>query len=281
MPISAVKLNSNELPTVRRLKPGVRRTKQMKLTARLQMSTTIDTTFDFRSDAGGKDPDRHSETLRAYHKQVWTKPLPSGELFRLEDDGARGYLRYRSSNGADFPLSSDAVIPTFKWASEIKKLIPATEVEAFNAVGYTMGGMMLFPSQPIGGKWTINQARGCTKRIGDRFDLTLECIRRHYCAGESPLTGVLARYARFFDLFRDFRGYVEFFLLQDIVSADFSAVKISKPFDNFNGSPIPSDASEYNVYKSASVAFVQARNRRILVSSDARGSATNGVTVAP
>jgi hypothetical protein len=26
--------------------------------------------------------------------------------------------------------------------------------------------MMVFPGKPIDGKWTINQARGCTKGIG-------------------------------------------------------------------------------------------------------------------
>lgn len=28
----------------------------------------IDITFDFRSDAGGKDPDAYSPTLRRYHQ---------------------------------------------------------------------------------------------------------------------------------------------------------------------------------------------------------------------
>ena len=126
---------------------------------------------------------------------------------------------------------------------------------------------MLFPGNRIDGKWTINQARGCTKRIGDRFDLTLECIRRHYSEGDSPLSGMLARYARFFDLFGDFRGYVEFFLLQDLVFADCSAVKISVPSDNFSGSPIPTGAHEYNAYKSASIAFIEVRNQRIRASA--------------
>ena len=230
------------------------------------MRTDIDITFDFRRDTPeGRDPDTHSKTLRRYHKLLWSRRLPSGEIFELDDTTPGNYLYHRSPMG-EFSLSSDAVIPTFKWAPHIRELISAEELKAFNAVGYTIGGMMVFPGNPIDGKWTINQARGCTKRIGDRFDLTLECIRLHYSDGESPLSGVLARYARFFDLFRDFRGYVEFFLLQDLVSADFSAVKISVPFDNFRGSPIPADADEYNVYKSASIGFIEARNQRILAS---------------
>lgn len=231
------------------------------------MRTDIDITFDFQRDTpDGRDPDTYSKTLRRYHKLLWSKRLPDGEIFKLDDTIPGNYLYHRSAMG-EFSLSSDAVIPTFKWASHIKKLIPDEELKAFNAAGYTIGGMMVFPGNRIDGKWTINQARGCTKRIGDRFDLTLECIRRHYSEDESPLDGVLARYARFFDLFRDFRGYVEFFLLQDLVSTDFSAVKISVPFDNFRGSPIPTNAHEYNVYKSASIAFIEARNQRILASA--------------
>jgi hypothetical protein len=166
----------------------------------------------------------------------------------------------------EFSVSSDAVIPTFKWDRQIKEIIPDDELNAFNAIGYTIGGMMVFPENQVDGKWTMNQARGCTRSIGDRFDLTLECIRRHYAEDASPLSGVLARYARFFDLFRDFRGYVEFFFLQDLVSADFSAVTISEPFDNFRGSPIPSGARRYNAYKTASVMFIETRNQRIMAS---------------
>ncbi len=78
---------------------------------------------------------------------------------------------------------------------------------------------------------------------------------------------MLARYASFFRLFVNFQGYVEFFLLQDLVSDDFSAVKISAPFDGFNGSPIPTDVHQYNAYKNDSIAFIEARNRRIRASA--------------
>jgi len=80
----------------------------------------------------------------------------------------------------------------------------------------------------------------------------------------ATLSDVLARYARFFDLFTNFRSYVEFFLLQDLVSDNFSSVRIADPFHGFNGSPIPTSVHEYNAYKIASIAFISARNRRIL-----------------
>ncbi len=123
---------------------------------------------------------------------------------------------------------------------------------------------MVFPAFQIERKWTINQARGCNRRIADRFDLTLECIRRHYAGGKSPLDGVLARYSEFFRLFRDFSGYVEFFLLQDLVDPDGSAVKIAAPVSDFSRSPVPSTADEYREYREAMTAFLKARNQRIL-----------------
>jgi hypothetical protein len=38
------------------------------------------------------------------------------------------------------------------------------------AICYTIGAMMVFPGNRIQGEWTINQARGCLKKISDRFD---------------------------------------------------------------------------------------------------------------
>jgi len=111
---------------------------------------------------------------------------------------------------------------------------------------------------------TINAARGCHPLIKDRFDLTVECIRRHYRAEPSPLAGVLARYADFFGLFGDFRGYVAHFLLQDLVTEDGSSVQFFTPFDDFNTSPVPVGLVAYTAYRQLAIAFIEARNQRIL-----------------
>jgi hypothetical protein len=227
------------------------------------MTPHIDVTFDFRSDTPlGKDPDCFSPTLRRYHKRLWSKLLPTGAPFNLSDSTAGIYLHHRSAVG-EFFLASDAVIPSFRKNARIKTLIPESEVEAFNALGYTIGGMMLFPGNKIDGKMTINGARGCHPRIRDRFDLTSECIRRLYDNEESPLSSTLSRYAAFFSLFSDFRGYVDFFLLQDLVTSNAREVKVSRPFDDFRGSPVPGNANEYRAYRDDAVAFIRARNRRI------------------
>jgi len=46
----------------------------------------IDISFDVRSDVPlGTDPDKYSKTLKRYHKILWSKPLPSGKIFLLDD----------------------------------------------------------------------------------------------------------------------------------------------------------------------------------------------------
>jgi hypothetical protein len=225
----------------------------------------IDITFDFRSDACAKDPDSHSSTLRRYHRLLWSRPLPDGTLFTLEDLKSKGYLRHRSERG-EFLLSSDTVLRTFarhKKMQHIIKQVPEVEVEEALSCGYSIGGMILFPGVRVQGKQTINQARGTHPRIQDRFDLTLECIRRHYVGESSPLSQDLKRYADFFALFADFSGYVDFFLLQDLVNCDYSSVRFWAPFDDFKTSPLPADIDAYRSYRTKMLTWIGARNRRI------------------
>src|SRR5271166_2988709 len=72
-----------------------------------------------------------------------------------------------------------------------------------------------------------------------------------------------ARYRDFFALFEDFSGYVEFFLLQDLVTDDCCAVRFFMPFDDFNTSSVPRDSDAYKEYRHLSIEFIKARNRRI------------------
>ena len=65
----------------------------------------IDITFDFRSDSRGKDPDAYSPTLNAYHRALWSKKLPNGEVMELKSEKAPFALRWK-----DFWFSSDTII---------------------------------------------------------------------------------------------------------------------------------------------------------------------------
>lgn len=226
----------------------------------------IDTSFDVYSDTpAGMDPDSHSRTLRSYHKLLWSKTLPDGSAFDLSDSHPGTYLYHKSELG-EFFLSSDSFGHTYRYVkamAPIIETIPEDELTRFFSICSTVGAYILFPSRQVERKPTINQARGMHGKVRDRFDLSLECIRRHYDNQSSPLSETLARYADFFDLFGSFRGYVEFFLLQDFVSDDGTSVDFLLPFTDFDAAPLPSDAHEYRLYRDRLVASVVARNQRI------------------
>jgi hypothetical protein len=225
----------------------------------------IDVAFDFRSDTpAGKDPDTYSRMLRNYHRRLWSKPLPGGVPFELTENRRGVYLYHGSGVGEHF-LSSDGAIPTFWKEAGLRSVFAEIrmELEVFQREAYTIGGMIVFPSNKINGKMTINGARGFCRQIRDRFDLTVECIRRHYLLEPSPLQDVLARYATFFALFGDFRGYAQHFLLQDLVAGDFAAIRFFAPFDNFGSPPIPDSRDSYLSYRDAAMKFIAARGRRM------------------
>lgn len=227
---------------------------------------TIDISYDFRTDSNGKDPDQYSQTLRRYHKLLWSKPLPNGQLFELDDTSPIYYLKHSSDLG-EFYLSSDSVIPTFsKWKrlEHIINELPPKEVEDFLHLAYTIGGMLIFPSNKVDGKPSINMERGYNPKIADRLDLTLECIRKYYLGESSPLLETLERYSDFFSLFGDFRGYVDFFLLNDLVSEDYSTIKFLMPSNEFILNPFPKNITDYKAYREATIAFLKSRNKRIV-----------------
>jgi hypothetical protein len=137
-------------------------------------------------------------------------------------------------------------------------------VETFRNLGYTIGGFIVFPSNRIENKLTINGARGLSPMIADRFDLTLECIRLHYQRKDSPLSVTLDRYQYFFDLFESFEQYVDFFLLQDLVDPITRRVKLfTKNTVPFSQDAFPKSTDAYLEYRENSMAFLAARNKRV------------------
>ena len=150
--------------------------------------------------------------------------------------------------------------------SHIIDEVSPEEINSFFTTCSTIGAYIIFPAKRINNKMTINGARGVNHKIQDRFDLTLECIRRFYLNQQSPLTDVLERNANFFKLFLDFKGYINFFLLQDLVEEDYAAIKFWSNFDNFETAPLPNNKEEYLSYMSELLRFVKARNQRIFSS---------------
>lgn len=215
------------------------------------------------SDARGGDPDQKSPTLKKYHKLLWSKELPNGKPLMLTDKQPYTYLYHKSELG-EFRFGSDLIVHSYinhyrkKWlTSQIQE-----EVQELENTGSTIGGYSIFPNNRIDGKHTINQARGVNRLIDDRFDLTLECIRKHYLDEKSPLSDVLSRYKYFFDLFESFENYVEFFLLQDLID-NRGAIKFYLEFNNFETPPAFTKVDDYLKYKERMMAFIQNRNQRI------------------
>lgn len=237
----------------------------------------IDVNFDFTSDSprywdnfwanndglgsGSSDPDSRSRTLRVYHSIVWSKRLPNGETMCLVPDGRHHYLKW-----GDMGFSSDSITSSFRYrrnrplVEEVMKAVPDYKafVEDYLRRLYTIGGTIIYPD----GMNNFNISRGCNPRIKDRWDLSLECIRRHYESIESPLTKVMERDRKYYDLFIDFKGYVDFFFLQDCVDENYN-VKFWLDTPLFETNPIPKTVEEYLGWINSMLEFVEKRNHRI------------------
>jgi hypothetical protein len=239
----------------------------------------IDVNFDFTTDTpkfwemywvnemGGSfsDPDSKSKTLKIYHKLIWSKQLPNGEFMKLVDGSGGKYLSWKN-----FRFGSDSIITSFrynKYRHIIKQVIEYSVdyksfIENYTRKSYTIGGSIIFPKTQGG----INQTRGINPYIRDRFDLTLECIRKYYKNETSPLYEVLLKNKDFFDLFVDFKGYVDYFYLQDLVNKDYTCVKFWLGNGSFEKSPFPKTVDEYLLWINKQLEFVKNRNERILKS---------------
>jgi len=200
-----------------------------------------------------------------YHKLLWSKPLPSGKIFTLTDTDSSSYLTYSSAQN-EISLSSDSISNSYRDKKALSSITSelSKEVEEFRNIGSTIGGYILFPGKKIDGKMTINGARGFNQKIADRFDLTLECIRLHYAGAQNPLQEVLTQNSSFFKLFESFAGYVDFFLLQDLVSPNYESINFFTPIEQiFESSPLPEGKEQYLQYMHGSTSFTAKRNERI------------------
>ena len=80
----------------------------------------IDVWFDCRRDANNKDPDQHSQTLKRYHAELWTRKLPDGRQLTMLDQGV--YL-VASDGRWHIPVSSDNMAATFRSWKRIDYLL--------------------------------------------------------------------------------------------------------------------------------------------------------------
>ena len=263
------------------------------------MSDFIKIDFDFTQDTDGywnnwwtkekgddligtkhvNDPDSQSKTLNDYHKFLWSKKLPDGRIWDLKSKRGRGYYFEWNDGVATRYYSSDSLLNSFRWYS-LKPLLEQVKNHVENDLKldyhkwlenyvrklYTMGGMIIFPTH----QGSINVIRAFTK-VKDRVDLTFECIRRWYCGEKSPMSNCLENDEVFFNLFKNFKNYVDFFLLQDIVTDDYQHVKClfgsRNVCDDYFKDPheitVPQTLEEYMQWYKNTIEFAEKRNQRI------------------
>lgn len=187
----------------------------------------------------------------------------NGEMMDLAIGNGSDYLTW---NG--FRFGSDSITASFRYnkyrtmLDKIKQAVPNYRhfMEDYLRKSYTIGGSIIFPKRRSG---SINQSRGCNPQIKDRWDLTLECIRKFYLGEPSPLYDTLVNEKRFFELFVDFKGYVDFFFLQDCVSSDYQSVNLWLGSGEFTYYPLPATVDEYLHWIHKNLEFVRNRNQRI------------------
>ena len=216
---------------------------------------------------GGSDPDSRSKKLRDFHQLLWNKKLPNGQMMYLEKGTMSNYLIW---NGMRF--GSDSIVTQHRYKKcekvirEVENIVPNYKEYVIQVLRetYTIGGMIIFPKI----RNSMNQLRGTNPMIRDRWDLTLECIKRYYEQPDNtesnynPLWNAINNSKNFFELFVDFQKYIEFFLLQDYLDSN-GSVTLFFPHKSFCDDPLPKTAEEYIQNIEMQRNIVKKRNKRI------------------
>ena len=189
--------------------------------------------------------------------------LPDPQLCRPRHRGRVGADRRVRSRTLHHRSAADARRDLERFAADLAaQATPASSTRAQRAVTRRGPALRRQPDRPAVGAACRPPRRAQHPSRARLRDLTLECIRRYYVQQDSPLAPVLSRYADFFRLFGDFRGYVSFFLLEDLVTDD-GGVRFFMPFDDFRSAAVPKDVGTYAEYRRRSIEFIEARNDRV------------------
>lgn len=226
----------------------------------------------------GKDPDKYSKLLKEYHICLWSSRKVKKCKFILKNGNSNKMILNTGEHEIIFTPDSitnifqnsnrkynsrkelEIVEEHYNIDSDIKKY-----VDEFNNIDYTIGSSLIFPTridnQSIG--WTLNRTRGISYKIHDRIDLTLKCIKMYYENNSeyNPLLDCIKKNRVFFDLFDNFKEYVDFFFLNDLVDDNYNV----KGFDNILSfdNPFPTSIEQYKLYLINMINFIKNRNLRI------------------
>ena len=241
------------------------------------------------------DPDKSSKTLQYFHQKLWSKEengIKFDFISETDEYDKNQLVLINKFNTCQIIFSEDQKVFSSDWIinnyqhwnketfPDLKYLdnINVNIKNSFNNIANTIGGRIIFPRRKINGKNTINIDRGIHSNICDRFDITLECIRRFYNKEENHFKfdeigdfgNTLNRYEWFFNLFGKcidgFKNYCDFFFLQDLTINDYTEIKfffkpvefVNKPFSFYNN-PYPKCEREYLEFIENATKFIEKR----------------------
>lgn len=218
------------------------------------------------------DPDAKCEELREMHYRLYNRyALYINRPFSFEKkyplSFSEGRYFYLLENGS-CRLGSDTMNSSYLYYEALKNIKSEMEKCGRNAeaeiekyrknIIYRPGNFIVFPKNSSN---SINTVRGCCGKIKDRFDLTLDCIKKQYADKDNPLSWVLRKHWEdFFDRFNGFNEYINFFMLEDYLDEKDNVVRF---IDN-KYHILPQTLEEYDEYIRRISAVIEKRTKRIL-----------------
>jgi hypothetical protein len=191
----------------------------------------LDSGTSYFRDGKYKDVDAASPRLYCCHELLWSGELPNGENLRLvfcRESDNRFMLK---DENFPLPLTSDTISRSH---SKLDNLLQSGVISKEEANGYlrasrSIGSFLIWPIRgDKGNPWnTVNIVRART--VNDRIDLTLwhlkNCYEKNWGEDERDELGkpiglykTFKLYRSWFELFKTFKGFVDFFHLQDFVN---------------------------------------------------------------
>lgn len=159
-----------------------------------------------------------------------------------------------------FGLGADYIGASVNWA--LQSNIPQIDIKEFLKISRILGGHIFFPRWQISNNkkqiLSLNVARGAEfirknkRRPGfyDRFDMFLFDLKNWYDGNLSQLQEEFDSNEVWLKLFIDFRGFINYFLLNDFVNNDFEVIDLTnngnfiEQFESY----IPKNSENYSLY---------------------------------
>lgn len=231
--------------------------------------------IDCTPDYPYADPDAVCEELREMHYRLYNRydshivrpfsfekkyPLlsPNGQYFYLYE--ANGNNRFGSDTMNSLYLYYEA-LQNIRYEMIKCGRNPESEMEnSRRNIIYRPGNFIIFPKKDK--KVSINVARGNYRgKIKDRFDLTLDCIKKQYESRDNSLSWILQEYwDEFFGRFYDFNEYVHFFMLEDYLDEKNEVIRLIDNEEHI----LPKTLEEYDEYIKRISSIIDKRTQKIL-----------------